>query len=71
MCAHPVPSASAAHCSGCHQTFASVRLFDMHQRWIGGKLSCLAPGDVKDGGWPLRWVKDRWRTSRPYEGWAA
>ena len=36
-----------SHCSGCHETFSSLRAFDMHQRIKDGKNVCLPPASTK------------------------
>lgn len=38
-----------SHCSGCHETFAGLRLFEAHRR--DGR--CLHPTDVLDHETPL------------------
>lgn len=50
----------AAHCGGCHRTFAGVGLFDLHRTADG---RCLHPDDVRGrDGKPRLWFRDgQWR----------
>lgn len=41
-------AAGAAHCSGCHQTFSSVTLFDHHRSAVGEYGTCLDPLGLHD-----------------------
>ncbi len=56
-------AASAAHCGGCHRTFATVQLFDAHRSAEGEHGSCLHPDDVRGrDGKPRLWFRDgMWR----------
>lgn len=40
---------NAAHCAarGCHQTFASVNLFDAHRSQEGERGACIPPAEVQ------------------------
>lgn len=42
---------SRAHCAGCHRTFSTARLFDLHRSASGERGTCLDPEKVtsKDG----------------------
>lgn len=35
------------HCSGCHETFADVDVFDAHRSGYGAHGKCLAPGRIQ------------------------
>ncbi len=37
---------STCHCSGCHQTFAGVGLFDAHRTQYGESGKCRRPADM-------------------------
>lgn len=61
-----------AHCSGCHETFASVNLFNRHRRYRGELGECLDPAviTVRDEGVERRLMTHRgglWcdRVARP------
>lgn len=44
-CAARWTAPSACHCSGCHETFSGIALFDRHRSTAGGEHgSCLPPG---------------------------
>jgi hypothetical protein len=50
------------HCSGCHETFEGIALFDAHQRRSAdGSLVCLDPAVMKHRGKRLRLVYGTWR----------
>ena len=49
------------HCSGCHQTFSGIRLFDTHRRVLRGVGICVAPTAIRISGEPLRLVDGVWR----------
>lgn len=38
--------AEATHCAGCHQTFASLELFDAHRRATGERGICRDPATM-------------------------
>lgn len=40
------PGISRCHCSGCHQTFSGLELFDKHRRERHGDGYCIPPEDV-------------------------
>lgn len=61
------------HCSGCHETFEGLSLFDAHFDRSGLKLACRDPREMEFNGSPLEfdsthgdgtWHEDRtkWRT---------
>lgn len=62
------------HCSGCHETFEGIGLFDAHQRNrdATGKPECLDPETMEyPKGWPLtRDDYGTWRTTKPFTRWS-
>jgi hypothetical protein len=38
---------NAAHCTGCHELFASVALFDAHRSQDGERGACIPPAEVQ------------------------
>lgn len=40
------PGVSRCHCSGCHNTFAGIDLFDRHRRLIKDVGICLDPATI-------------------------
>jgi hypothetical protein len=54
---------NAAHCSACHELFASVPLFDAHRSAEGEHGSCVPPGEVvgRDGQRRLFFRAGMWR----------
>lgn len=43
-----------SHCGGCHETFASLSLFDRHRVGDhGADRRCLNPAEMTDSGAPL------------------
>lgn len=60
------------HCSGCHETFEGISLFDAHQRHRDprGIPTCLDPATMDyPKGWPLaRDEYGTWRTTKPWDG---
>lgn len=50
------------HCSGCHETFEGLSLFDAHQRIeADGSVICLSPASMMYHGEPPRLVDGTWR----------
>ena len=50
------------HCSGCHQTFEGLALFDAHQRLRpDGSVICADPATMLFRHQPLRLVDGTWR----------
>lgn len=39
---------AAAHCTGCHETFSGVSLFDRHRTAAGERGACRPPADLSD-----------------------
>ena len=58
---------NACHCSGCHHTFAGVRLFDAHRAQYGEHGICRRPADMTMAsgpreGEPIMFLRDGvWR----------
>lgn len=53
----------AAHCSACHATFSTSRLFDLHRVAKGERGTCLDPDTVtnRNGQRLLFWRDGMWR----------
>lgn len=49
-CTERWTAVGAAHCSGCHRTFSTYRLFDLHRSTSGEHGVCLDPASVKKNG---------------------
>lgn len=54
---------TSGHCTGCHETFEGITLFDAHQRRDdeSSKTICLDPAKMTVGGKPLRLIDRSWR----------
>lgn len=52
---------TAAHCSGCHETYSSVALFDAHRVGYGERGSCKPPGSIRYDGQRLRLDQGVWK----------
>ncbi len=53
------------HCSGCHETFEGLAVFDAHRYTNdAGQRACRNPADVKVGGEHLEMVEGTWRGPR-------
>lgn len=55
-CAAEWTGAGKCHCSGCHETFSGIGLFDRHRSRYGEHGSCKSPADLpgielRDGVW--------------------
>lgn len=66
-CDHTWTATGAAHCGGggCHRTFSTARLFDLHRSPRGGEHgSCLDPAEIppRATGEPVMVLRDgMWR----------
>ena len=61
--------AASMHCSGCHQTFGGLSLFDAHRTGYGDRGSCKDPRAMRVGGLGLQ-LDDAagvWRSQMPVE----
>jgi hypothetical protein len=45
--------ANRCHCSGCHETWSGVTLFDQHRWHRGERDGCWPPGELTTHGQPL------------------
>lgn len=54
---------NAAHCSGCHELFAGLALFDAHRSADGEHGACIPPGQVqgRDGEQRMFFRAGMWR----------
>lgn len=53
------------HCSGCHETFEGLAVFDAHRRTDeGGLRVCVDPATVKVAGQLLALIDGTWRGPR-------
>lgn len=57
---------NAAHCSGCHQTFSGITLFDQHRVLY----VCKHPQRMKVGGLPLVLDNGVWRGPKTTYQWS-
>ena len=49
-----------AHCSGCHLTFNTTSLFDLHRRLRGEHGFCVEPDTIETKDGPLRLMDGVW-----------
>lgn len=56
------------HCSGCHETFEGLGLFDAHRYQISeNERGCKSPEKMEyPKGWPLKLENGSWRSTKPY-----
>lgn len=52
---------SACHCSGCHRTWAGIKLFDRHRHNRGERGGCLRPDEITMPSGPLVLIDGIWR----------
>lgn len=58
------------HCSGCHETFEGLSLFDAHRHYLDPDKTvrgCKDPATMEyPKGWPLKLENGSWRSTKPY-----
>lgn len=61
---------TTGHCSGCHETFEGLSLFDSHRRYVDEAQTirgCKNPSTMEyPKGWPLKLVNGSWRSTKPH-----
>lgn len=72
-CTNKWTAGGACHCSGCHQTFSVLSIFDKHRTGNLDHRRCLTPGDHPDkfsqaanGNWQGPAMTDEQRAARGF-----